>query len=159
MPPLHHRAPGPIGAALAAAPFIELICDGIHIADQLLAPLARAIGEERLVLVSDAVPLAGSRMRRASLPGVSARVEGDRVVDAEGTLAGSRLLLDGMVHHATQQGIALGAALRAATENPARLLSLGDRGVITVGAVADLAVVTDRGRFKYLLGTDGPRGA
>lgn len=159
MPQLRHRAPGPVGVALADAPFIELICDGIHVDDRLLAPVARAIGEERLILVSDALPLAGSRMRRVALPGLSARVQGDRVVDENGDLAGSRLLLDGMLSNAVRQGVPLDAALRAATENPARLLHLHDRGAIKVGAVADLVIVSDRGRFKRLLQVEDPLGA
>ena len=78
MPPLRAREPGPVGAALAAAPFVELITDGIHVDPGLLAPLARAIGDERLLLVSDALPLAGSRLRSIPTPGSSARiVEGD----------------------------------------------------------------------------------
>ena len=151
MPPLHHRSPGPVGAALASAPFIELLCDGLHVANRLLAPLARAIGEERLILVSDALPLAGSRRRRISLPGISVHVEGERAVDADGNLAGSRLLLDEMVANAVRQGVPLATALRAATENPARMLRLADRGVIEVGAVADLVVVSARGRLKRVL--------
>ena len=129
-----------------------------NVDDRLLAPVARAIGEERLILVSDALPLAGSRMRRVALPGLSARVQGDRVVDENGDLAGSRLLLDGMLSNAVRQGVPLGAALRAATENPARLLHLDDRGVIKVGAVADLVIVSDRGRFKRLLQVEDPLG-
>lgn len=159
MPPLHHRTIGPIGAALAAAPFIELISDGVHVADSLLAPVARAIGEDRLVLVSDALPLAGSRRRHVSLPATTVRVQGDRAVDAEGNLAGSRLLLDGMVANAVRHGIPLGTALRAATENPARLLRLADRGVIAPGAVADFVVLSDRGRLKRVLPAGRRTGA
>lgn len=151
MPPLHHRHPGPVGAALAAAPFVELICDGIHLAGSLLAPLARAIGQERLLLVSDALPLAGSDLRQVTIAGITAHVEGERAVDDEGNLAGSRLLLDGMLAGAVDHGIPLGTALRAATENPARMLRLTDRGVIAVGAAADLVVVSRAGRLRRVL--------
>ena len=151
MPPLRARDPGPVGAALAAAPFVELITDGIHVDPGLLAPIARAIGEERLLLVSDALPLAGSRLRSVPTPGSSARVVGDRAVHPDGTLAGSRLLLDGMVSGAVRHGIPLAVALRAVTENPARLLDLADRGRLGPGLRADLVVVSRVGRLRRVL--------
>ncbi len=157
MPALHHRAPGPVGAALAASPFVELLCDGVHIAPGLLAPLARAIGHDRLLLVSDALPLAGSRLRRISMPGGSARVVGDRALNPDGSLAGSRLLLDGMVEGAVRSGIPLETALRAATANPARLLGLRDRGWLEAGVIADLVTVTRHGRLKRVLKAGVPR--
>jgi N-acetylglucosamine-6-phosphate deacetylase len=151
MPQLHHRVPGPVGAALAWAPFIELICDGLHIDARIMPSLARAIGDDRLVLVSDAVPLAGSRLRRVHVPGSSARIEAGRAVHPDGTLAGSRLLLDGMVANAVRSGVPLTSALRAATENPARLLVLRDRGTLTEGSIADLVVVSRAGRLRRVL--------
>jgi N-acetylglucosamine-6-phosphate deacetylase len=151
MPPLHHRAPGPVGAALAWAPFIELICDGLHVDARIMPSLARAIGDDRLVLVSDAVPLAGSRLRSVRVPGSSARIEAGRAVHLDGTLAGSRLLLDGMVANAVRSGVPLTSALRAATENPARLLVLRDRGTLTEGSIADLVVVSRAGRLRRVL--------
>ncbi len=151
MPPLLARDPGPVGAALAAAPFVELITDGVHVDAHLLAPLARAIGDERLVLVSDALPLAGSRLRRVRTPGSSARIEGGRAVHPDGTLAGSRLLLDGMLAGAVRGGIPLPVALRAASESPARLLGLPDRGRLAPGLIADLVVVSRAGRLRRVL--------
>ncbi|HZW01669.1 MAG TPA: amidohydrolase family protein [Candidatus Deferrimicrobium sp.] len=151
MPPLRARDPGPVGAALAAAPFVELITDGIHVDPGLLAPVARAIGDERLLLVSDALPLAGSRLHSVSTPGSSARVEGGRAVHPDGTLAGSLSLLDGMVAEAVRSGIPLAAALRAVTENPARLLGLAGRGRLEPGASALLVVVSRGGRLRRVL--------
>ncbi len=153
MPPLHHRAPGPVGAALAASPFVELICDGIHVDARLLPVIARAIGAERLVIVSDALPLAASRLRHISLPGGSARVVRGRALNPDGSLAGSRLLLDGMVESAVRSGIPLTTVLRAVTENPARLLGLDDRGRLSPGAVADFNVVSFGGHLRRILAT------
>ena len=157
MPPLRARDPGPVGAALAAAPFVELITDGVHVDPGLLAPIARAIGEERLLLVSDALPLAGSRLRSVPTPGSSARVMGDRAVHPDGTLAGSRLLLDGMVSGAVLYGIPLAVALRAVTENPARLLDLTDRGRLGPGLRADLVVVSTLGHLRRVFRPPSPR--
>jgi len=151
MPPLDHRAPGPVGAALASAPFVELICDGVHVDSRLLPSIARAVGDDRLVLVSDAVPLAGSRLRSVDTLGSTSRIQAGRAVHPDGTLAGSRLLLDGMVAGAVRSGIPLEVTLRAATENPARLLGLRDRGTIRTGAIVDLVVVSRSGRLRNVL--------
>jgi len=56
MPPLHHRAPGPVAAAcLAPEPvFLGLIADGVHI-DSAVAVLLTRMAPGRVVLVSDAL--------------------------------------------------------------------------------------------------------
>jgi N-acetylglucosamine-6-phosphate deacetylase len=160
MPPLHHREPGPVGAAMASSPFIELIADGVHVDQRLLAPLGRAIGDERLILVSDAIALAGTRRRRLDRPGWSASIRHGRAVHPDGALAGCLLLLDRLVEQAVRSGIPLVVALRAATENPARLLGLPDRGRIEPGARADLIVVSRVGHLRrHLEASQGDRGA
>jgi N-acetylglucosamine-6-phosphate deacetylase len=151
MPPLHHREPGPVGAALAHAPFIEFIADGVHVDSRLLAPIGRAIGADRLVLVTDALPLAGSRLRRVLIPGSVAVVRNGVAVLPDGGIAGGRLLLDGVVHSAVRAGIPLSDALCGASENPARLLGLVDRGAIRVGARADLVIVTLEGHLRRVV--------
>ena len=85
------------------------------------------------------------------MPGFSIRVRDGRAVNPDGSIAGSRLLLDGMVETAVRSGVSLSMALRGASENPARLLGLADRGVIAAGAVADLVVVTRDGRLRRVL--------
>jgi len=151
MPPLLHRSPGPVGAALADSPFIELIADGVHVDSRILAPVARAVGVGRLVLVSDAVPLAGSRLRRVAMSGSVAIVRGAAALHPDGTLAGGRLLLDGIVVSAVRAGVPLSDALRAASENPATLLGLVDRGAVKVGARADLVIVSLAGRLRRVI--------
>ncbi|WP_102135447.1 N-acetylglucosamine-6-phosphate deacetylase [Candidatus Synechococcus spongiarum] len=56
MPPLHHRAPGPIAAAaMASKPvFLGLIADGVHV-DPAMAVLLTRMAPGRVVLVSDAL--------------------------------------------------------------------------------------------------------
>lgn len=151
MPPLHHRMIGPVGAALAHAPFIELLADGVHVDRQLLAPIERAIGADRLLLVTDALPLAGTRLMRCPIPGSFAVVRHGVAVLPNGGIAGSRLLLDGMVRSAVRSGIPLAHALRGASENPAALLGLTDRGVVRPGARADLVVVSRIGRVRRVI--------
>lgn len=56
MPPLHHRAPGPIAAACMApeSVFLGLIADGVHV-DPAVAVLLARMAPGRVVLVSDAL--------------------------------------------------------------------------------------------------------
>ena len=56
MPPLHHRAPGPVAAAcMASEPvFLGLIADGVHV-DPAVAVLLTRMAPGRVVLVSDAL--------------------------------------------------------------------------------------------------------
>ena len=61
MPPLHHRLPGLITAALVDDRVtVELICDLHHVHPAVVEFVAQ-IALERLVLVTDAGPVAGSR--------------------------------------------------------------------------------------------------
>ncbi len=100
-------------------------------------------GRSACILVSDALALAGTRLRRVD----DARVDGHRPPGWRRSIRTARSpaacsLLDGLVESAVRSGIPLASALRAATENPARLLGLPDRGPIEPGARADLVVVS-----------------
>ena len=66
MRPFAHRDPGPIGAALADADVVVgLICDGIHVDPVAVAMAWRALGPDRLNLVTDAVAALGCRRGRS----------------------------------------------------------------------------------------------
>lgn len=150
MPPLHHRAPGPVAACLAAAGrgqlVVELVADGVHLADETVAMVFDLLGPDRIALVTDAMAAAGmddGRYRLGALDvdvveGV-ARLSGPRPALAGGT---ARLIdvVRRVVRHAD---VALPAAVTAATSTPARLLGCDDEvGDLDVGRRADL-LVTD----------------
>ena len=61
MPAFHHRDPGIVGTA-ADAPhaMVEIICDGIHIHPAVIRSVFRIFGDDRVILISDAM--------RATLP-------------------------------------------------------------------------------------------
>lgn len=63
MPPFHHRAGGPVAAALAAAGrgecVVELIADGVHLAPDVVRLVFETVGPERIALVSDAMAATG----------------------------------------------------------------------------------------------------
>jgi N-acetylglucosamine-6-phosphate deacetylase len=150
---VEHRAPGLAVAALTDdAAYVELIADGVHV-DRALWPLiTRAKPADRLLLVSDAISLAGTGDGRTSIGGLVVEVVGDRVTLAgTQTLAGSVIALDTAVRNLVASGVALPAAVAAASRNPLALLGEGDRGRIAVGQLADLVELDDELRVRRVM--------
>ena len=135
---VHHREPGVATFAITnPAVSASLIADAVHVHPRVIRLAAQALGDDRLVLVTDAVAWrAGGVAGRA----MAMRDGAPRLVD--GTLAGSALTMDAAIRNCIAAGVEPVTALHAASRNPARLLRLFDRGVIEVGARADLVALT-----------------
>ena len=151
MAPLHHRAPGPAGAALVDDRVsVGVIADGRHVDARVLELVRRAAGD-RVVLVSDASPAAAAAPGPHTFAGRSVERAADGAVrDAEGRLAGSAALLDGVL--ATWlcgTGATLGEAIAAATTRPAAVVGLGR--ALTPGAPADLVELSDDGGLARVM--------
>lgn len=62
-PPLHHRGPGPVSAALAAAGrgevALEVMDDGVHLAPATVAMLFDLVGDQSIALVTHARSASG----------------------------------------------------------------------------------------------------
>lgn len=142
---IDHRAPGLAAVALLDdGAWVELIADGIHVHPSLWALITRLKPADRLLLVSDAIALAGMGDGDGWIGGLAVEVRGDRVTLAgTSTLAGSVLGLDVAVRNAVAAGIPLAAAVAAAGRNALALLGITDRGRIAVGQRADLVELGD----------------
>lgn len=140
MGPLHHRAPGLTGAALADDRVVAgLIADLVHVHPALLRTAFRTKGADRIALVTDGVGWRAGRLAALDI----ALVDGAPRL-ADGTLAGSALTMDQAVRNVVDAaGVDPLDAIRSASTTPARLLGDDTRGRITPGARADL-VVLDR---------------
>lgn len=142
MPSVHHRNPGVIPAA-SENPDVqaEIICDGYHIHPASVR-LAFAMFPKRMVLVSDSGRCAG--MEEGSefeLGGQSAYLRGGVAKLADGTIACSAATLWQCLHNTVSWGIPEGAAIRAATYNPAKAIDAEDVvGSIAEGKVADFII-------------------
>jgi N-acetylglucosamine-6-phosphate deacetylase len=146
------RDPGIAFAALGRDDvFITLIVDGHHLADDTVRAAWRAAGD-RVVLISDAVAAAGAPAGEYTLGGtVPIHSKCGVVRTADGSLAGSTLSMLDAVRNAHALGIPLAAALRAATEAPARMARRPDLGRIESGARADLVVLDDSLALEQVL--------
>ena len=96
-----HRAPGvAVAALLDDAVYVELIADGVHVDPALWELITRLKPVDRLVLVSDALAIAGTGDGRGRIGALDVDVVGDRVTLAgTTTLAGSVIALDAAVRN------------------------------------------------------------
>jgi N-acetylglucosamine-6-phosphate deacetylase len=154
MRPVHHREPGPIVALLDSPPVIcELIADGFHLHDGMLAFVANAAGPDRAALVTDAMDAAGMPDGRYELGGQEVIVA-DRVarLARDGSIAGSTLTMDAALRRAVGAGIPLADACAMAATTPARALGLADEvGALEAGLRADLVVLSPDLQVKRVM--------
>jgi N-acetylglucosamine-6-phosphate deacetylase len=150
MEPLHHRRPGPVAASLDAlargATHVELIADGVHLADETVHLVFSVDPGRHVVLVSDAMAAAGMPDGDFELGPVRVRVADGRAwtrTDPPSLAGGTSHVADLVRRCVVQVGIDPVAAVAAATSTPAALLGLDDRGRLATGLRADL-VALDR---------------
>jgi N-acetylglucosamine-6-phosphate deacetylase len=126
MAPLDHREPGLAGAALADARVtILLLPDGLHVHPAVVAFVRRAVGRDRLAIVSDAIGALGLPPGRHSLAGRVVIVDESAARLEDGVLAGCVIgLEEGVANLAHFAGIDIDEARYAASVVPARLLGL-----------------------------------
>jgi N-acetylglucosamine-6-phosphate deacetylase len=150
MAPFTHRDPGLVGSVLAGDVFAGLICDGIHVDPLAVVVAWRAVGADRMVLVTDAIAALGLETSSARLGEVTVFIDETGVRTAEGVLAGSNLTLDRAVRNLVAfTGCSPAAAVATVTRNPAAVLGVVDRGRIAPGARADLVVLDDAMRVVH----------
>jgi N-acetylglucosamine-6-phosphate deacetylase len=147
MGPLHQRAPGLAGTALADDRLsCDLICDGVHVAPELVRVAAR-VKRERLLFISDAIDpsTAGGDFGAGGLApaGFVWRL-------TDGRLAGSRsCLTQGIATAVSHDAMTQLEAVAACTLRPARLLGLeAVLGTLRPGARADLIVLGEQGELR-----------
>jgi len=143
---LDHRDPGILGAVLTDDRVsADLIADGLHVAPEVIRLFLKAKGNERAILITDAISATGMPDGKYKLGGFEVEVKGDRC-DLAGKLAGSVLTLDRALRNVMRLVPKnLETALRLVTVNPARLLGLTDRGELAAGQIADVVVLTPSG--------------
>lgn len=124
--------------------FAELICDenGIHVQPDMIKMVVRTKGVERMILISDSMPLSGDFTNNEA-DGVA--YGPDLNYDYEGHLAGSHLTLDNACRNLMKHtGYGLCHAIRFATLNPAVALGIDDEvGSLAPGKKANIIVIDD----------------
>ena len=142
---LHHREPGVVGAALDSPAHVELICDGVHVAPEVVKLVYQLKGPDRLVLVTDAMSATGLGDGTYRFGGLQVTVAGGIARTDDGALASSTITLrDALANLVRFTGAPLAEALPTVTSNPARVLGMEDRlGALAPGRVADVVALDD----------------
>ena len=135
------RAPGMVGAALEdRRSRFGLIVDGHHVHPAALRVALSARGLDGAMLVTDAMPPAGTDATQFDLQGQTITIADGALRGSDGTLAGSALTMDLALRNAIGLlDLDLASASRLASTNPAAFLRIdGTRGTIETGKAADL---------------------
>jgi len=144
MRPFEHRDPGVVGAILTDPEVTaEVIADLVHVAGPAIQVLIGAKGFDTVLLVSDGIAATGMPDGKYRLGNFEVSVKDGVARNSEGKLAGSTLTMDRALRNIVGIGVPLQDAVRMATVLPARRLGLaGKKGIIAVGADADLVALT-----------------
>jgi N-acetylglucosamine-6-phosphate deacetylase len=120
LPPIHHRAPGAVVAALLDRRVMCcLICDGQHVSPPAAELVIRTKGVNGTILVTDIA----------------------HVGTSQGGLVGSSIMLDEAVRNVVNWGIAtFQQAILMSSYNPAKAMGWQDLGELAIGKKADVLV-------------------
>ncbi|KUO71846.1 MAG: hypothetical protein APF77_06975 [Clostridia bacterium BRH_c25] len=146
---IHHRDIGILGACLLDKRVdCELVCDGIHICNDMLELILNVKDNNRIMIISDGTSFGG--LNHASgmynLGGNLLKVERDgRVLDEDGRINGSsKTVMDGMRNLVKNLKIPLESVWPMASLNPCIKYGFSDRkGSIESGKDADFVVIDD----------------
>ncbi len=142
MPALHHRNPGPIGAAIDKGAYVQVISDGFHLHPAIVKMLYRTFGADRMIIISDSIAPAGLADGEYIINSRPIKVKDSHAYLPDGTIAGSTSTLMDCVKAAISFGIPKADALRMASETPANCIGV-KKGRVAVGYDADI-IVTDK---------------
>ena len=143
MTPVHHLRFGMVGGGLMADDvYVEMICDGVHLCDQMIRMIAKLKGPERMMLITDSMRAAGMPDGSYTLGGLPVTVKDGCARLSSGKVAGSTLrYIDGFKRLVRLTGLPLAEAVRCTSLNQAESLGLGKRGRIEKGHIADLVLL------------------
>lgn len=83
----------------------EIIADGVHVSDDALRLLFKSKPDDKVILISDALPITGSDLKETIFADSKIYYDGIKATSANGTIAGSTTLLDGIVKRLIDLGM------------------------------------------------------
>ncbi len=150
---INHREAGAVSAVFDNPDiYAELICDTLHIHPAVLRLAFKMLGENRTIIISDAMRAAGEPDGNYLLGGQKVTVTRGRTSFEDGKMAGSTTDIYSEVKNLINIGIPWKQVIQSATINPARQLRADALiGSISVGKKADLLVVDEKMAIRMVI--------
>ena len=146
---IHHRRMGGLGACLLNDEvYNELICDGLHVANEMIELMLRVKKNpfDKFMMVSDNVPMAGAPIGRYHLSGmfdVNIDEKGYCLSDT-GRLCGSTLpVIRGIRNLAENLHLPLTEIVKMSSRNPAQVYGAPQKGRLAAGMDADFIIIDE----------------
>lgn len=79
--------------------YTEIIADGVHLSDDILELVFKSKPEDKIILVSDSLPLTKSKLKEMDFAGETIFFDGQKAMSKSGTIAGSTAVLDKIIKH------------------------------------------------------------
>lgn len=92
---VNHRGKSTALSALIDDVYTEIIADGVHVSDDALKLVFKS--KDKVILISDALPITYSDMKETTFADSKIYYDGVKATSADGTIAGSTTLLDGII--------------------------------------------------------------
>lgn len=149
---VHHRDLGVAGWGLANDDVtFDIIADGIHVHPDMLGVACRAKSPDKVSLISDSVAPTGLGDGDFELWGETISVKNGRTQNERGSIAGSVCTMLDCVRTMRSFKFSDADIAKMASNNPAKLLGLDDRGSIEVGKRADLVGLNADGSIAFTI--------
>lgn len=99
----HRESSTALSALINDNIYTEIIADGIHLSEDILQLIFKSKPSDKVILVSDSLPLAGSDLKEMDFAGSDIFYDGKKAISKDGTIAGSTAFLDEIVQKLAQK--------------------------------------------------------
>lgn len=85
--------------------YTEIICDGVHLNDNIIRLVLKSKPANKVILISDALPITHSSLSETIFADEKVFYDGKTATSVDGTIAGSTTLLDGIIKRLGSLGL------------------------------------------------------
>lgn len=101
----HRGSSSALSALVDDNAYAEIIADGIHVSDDALKLFFKSKPIDKVILISDALPITHSNLSEITFADSKIYYDGKSATSADGTIAGSTMLLDEIVERLKSLGL------------------------------------------------------